>query len=132
MTWIYKLLDPFNLSPWKILFNDKYRKYGADKIWMMNKDSIEQISIYFNRFWKDILLNWAKLRNASHDHNDLMGQPIWFNKLLKIDNKTIIDVQPGTSTPLNTKLVIATNPKIRLSAENPNPTYDTSINGREE
>ena len=89
MTWIYKLLDPFNLSPWKILFNDKYRKYGADKIWMMNKDSIEQISIYFNRFWKDILLNWAKLRNASHDHNDLMGQPIWFNKLLKIDNKTI-------------------------------------------
>ena len=32
MTWIYKLLDPFNLSPWKIMFNDKYRKYGADKI----------------------------------------------------------------------------------------------------
>ncbi|XP_052059423.1 uncharacterized protein LOC127700023 [Mytilus californianus] len=89
MTWIYKLLDPFNLSPWKILFNDKYRKYGADKIWMMNKDSIKQISIYFNRFWKDILLNWVKLRNAAHDQNDFIGQPIWFNALIKIDNTTI-------------------------------------------
>lgn len=90
MTWINKILDPFNISPWKTLIIDQYKKYGGDKIWMMNSYSLNKIAVFFNSFWKDIIKNWAKLREEPiHNDEKLLSQSIWFNQKLKIDNEII-------------------------------------------
>lgn len=90
MTWIHKLLDPLNISPWKNLFMDKYLKYGADKIWMLPPQTLKFLSRKFNSFWHDILQNWSLLRNELEDTpEDVLKQPIWFNENLKTANKTV-------------------------------------------
>ena len=90
MSWVNKLLDPLNMSPWKSLLIDKYNKFGADKIWTMPFHCIEKLLPQFNIFWRDILSNWSKLFEESlEDPKDILSQPIWFNKNLKIDQKTV-------------------------------------------
>jgi hypothetical protein len=32
MSWLYKLLAPMNMSPWKSLLQSYVEKYGGDKI----------------------------------------------------------------------------------------------------
>lgn len=90
MTWINKLLDPLNISPWKTLLIDQYNRLGADKIWLMTPDGIQKISSNFNNFWKDILLNWNILNTVTNGTAEgIMKQSIWLNKSLKINNKTV-------------------------------------------
>ena len=90
MTWINKLLDPLNVSPWKTLFIDCYNKFGADKIWMLSPKGMEKISSNFNKFWKDICLNWSKLPKGSiSSPEDILTQSIWFNNNLKINNQIV-------------------------------------------
>ena len=90
MTWINKLLDPLNISPWKTLLIDQYNKYGADKIWLMTPEGINKVSSKFNSFWKDIFLNWNILNNTPDiTPEGIMKQSIWLNNNLKISNKTI-------------------------------------------
>ena len=90
MTWINKLLDPLHISPWKTLFMDKYNKYGADKILMMDQKGIEKVSSHFNKFWQDIFQNWGRLRQYStENYSDILSQSIWFNDMLKIDQNTV-------------------------------------------
>ena len=90
ITWINKLLDPTNISPWKTLLMDKYTKLGGDKIWMMNDFSLGKIARHFNIFWQDIFMNWGKLRkNEINEKQDVLSQSIWFNEKLKIHNKLV-------------------------------------------
>jgi hypothetical protein len=44
MSWLYKLLDPVNMSPWKILHLSYIEKYGGDKILYLKKEGLESIS----------------------------------------------------------------------------------------
>jgi hypothetical protein len=37
LTSIIVILDPLTIAPWKTLSIDQYNKYGADKIWMLDK-----------------------------------------------------------------------------------------------
>lgn len=90
MTWIHKLLDPFNMSPWKTLLVDEYNKFGGDKIWLLSPSALKKISPHFNCFWRDIFLNWSILVKESLETNqDILSQSIWFNKYLKINNDTV-------------------------------------------
>ena len=90
MTWINKLLDPLNNSPWKILISEQYNRYGGDKIWMMSSEGLMKISSSFNKFWADIIKNWAFLSSKSSDNEqNVLDQSIWFNNSIKIDNKII-------------------------------------------
>ena len=90
MTWINKLLDPLNISPWKTLMIDKYNKFGADNIWKMSYDGIREVSKHFNIFWREIFLNWAIITGIDTDsHEGILSQSIWFNSNLKIDNKVV-------------------------------------------
>ena len=90
MTWIHKLLDPINMSPWKTLLCEDYAKFGGDKIWMMDPHALKEISLNFNSFWKDIFQNWGILYNGSTETNEgILSQSIWFNKYLKINKKTV-------------------------------------------
>jgi hypothetical protein len=62
MSWLYKLLDPVNMSPWKILLPSYIEKYGGDKILYLKKEGLESKSdIKLNPFWRDILLNLSEL-----------------------------------------------------------------------
>jgi hypothetical protein len=61
MSWLYKLLDPMNMSPWKIVLL-LIEKYGGDKILYLKKVGLESKSdIKLNPFWRDILLNLSEL-----------------------------------------------------------------------
>jgi hypothetical protein len=51
MSWLYKLLDPMNMSPWKILLLSYIEKYGGDKILYLKKEGLESISDKLNLFW---------------------------------------------------------------------------------
>jgi hypothetical protein len=44
MSWLYKLLDPMNMSPWKILLPSYIEKYGGDKILYLTRGSQEPVS----------------------------------------------------------------------------------------
>ena len=88
MSWINKLLDPLNISPWKTLIIDQYNKFGGDKIWMMSSEALSKISEFFNPFWKDIINNWGKLKKEKEDETvEVLSQSIWFNEKLKINGK---------------------------------------------
>lgn len=41
MSWLYKLLDHLNLSPWKIVLLSYVEKYGGDKILHLTKEWLE-------------------------------------------------------------------------------------------
>ena len=90
MTWIHKLLDPLNNSPWKILLVDQYEKFGGDKIWFMTREGLEEISSHFNSFWRDIFLNWSILcEGSTNTVEGVLAQPIWLNNFLRMNNKTM-------------------------------------------
>ena len=90
MSWINKLLDPLNISCWKTLLVDQYTKYGADKIWMLPPHCIHKLQSKFNKFWRDVLLNWSKLSiESTAEPEEILSQPIWFNEHLKINNATV-------------------------------------------
>ena len=92
MSWINKILDPLNFSPWKTLFLDQYTKFGGDKIWLMNLKSLQIISANFNKFWKDIFQNWGKLLpiiEADMSPNTILSQAVWFHEKIKVNNKII-------------------------------------------
>jgi len=42
-SWLYKLLDPMNMSPWKILLLSYIEKFGGDKILYFKKEGLESI-----------------------------------------------------------------------------------------
>jgi hypothetical protein len=44
MSWLHKLLDPFNHSPWKVLLLDYIQKWGGNNILYMSKEGLEKNS----------------------------------------------------------------------------------------
>ena len=86
MSWLYKLLDPMNMSPWQILLLSYIEKYGGDKI-CLKKEGLESISIKLNPFWRDILLNLSELLPPKDEEENniinILSQPIWLNFNIK-------------------------------------------------
>jgi hypothetical protein len=86
MSWLYKLLDPMNMSPWKIVLL-LIEKYGGDKILYLKKEGLESISNKLNPFWRDILLNLSELLPPKDEEENniinILSQPIWLNFNIK-------------------------------------------------
>ena len=90
-TWIKKILDIKNNSPWKTLFLDKLEQYGGDKFWYLTKEGLKTLSIKFNPFWKCLINSWSDLpRNVPAAPTEIQSQPLWLNTNIKIDKKTIL------------------------------------------
>jgi hypothetical protein len=86
MSWLYKLLDPMNMSPWKILLPSYIEKYGGDKILYLKKEGLESKSdIKLNPFWRDILLILSELFPPNEENNiiNILSRPIWLNFNIK-------------------------------------------------
>ena len=54
MSWLHKLLDPFNHSPWKALLLGSMQKWGGSNILYLSKEGLEKITEKVNPFWKDV------------------------------------------------------------------------------
>jgi hypothetical protein len=54
MSWLHKLLDPFNHSPWKVLLLGSMQKWGGSNILYLSKEGLEKIAEKVNPFWKDV------------------------------------------------------------------------------
>ena len=75
MSWLHKLLDPFNHSPWKVLLLDYIQKWGGSNILYLSKEGLEKIAEKVNTFWKDIFWNLSELKQEKGE---------WLNPLIKI------------------------------------------------
>jgi hypothetical protein len=54
MSWLHKLLDPFNHSPRKVLLLGSIQKWGGSNILYLSKEGLEKIAEKVNPFWKDV------------------------------------------------------------------------------
>ena len=45
MSWVYKLLDLMDMSPWTILLLSYIEKYGGDKILYLEKERLKAMLI---------------------------------------------------------------------------------------
>ena len=54
MSWLHKLLDPFNHSPWKVLLLGYIQKWGGSNISYLSKEGLEKIAEKINPFWKNV------------------------------------------------------------------------------
>jgi hypothetical protein len=50
MSWLHKLLDPFNHSPWKALLLGSMQKWGGSNILYLSKEGLEEITEQVNPF----------------------------------------------------------------------------------
>jgi hypothetical protein len=72
MSWLHKLLDPMNASPWTILFLSYIEKYGRDKILFLKKERLASIFEKLNPFWRDILLNLSELLAITDEEENIL------------------------------------------------------------
>ena len=78
-----ELLDPMNMSEWKILLLSYTGKYGGDKILYLKKEGLESKSDKLNPFRRDILLNLSEMLSPKDEEENsiinILCQPIWLN-----------------------------------------------------
>ena len=83
----HKLIDPINISAWKILLLSYIEKYGGDRILYLQKEGLESISNKLNPFWRDFLLNLSEMLAIKDEEEkyiiNIMSQPIWFRFNIK-------------------------------------------------
>ena len=97
MSWLYKLFDPTNMSPLKILLLSYIEKYGGGKILYLKKEGLDSISDKLNPFWRDILLNLSELLPIKDEEEkdiiNTLSQPIWLNLNIKRNGNFFIIVK---------------------------------------
>ena len=95
-SWLHKLLDPLNHSPWKILLLNSIQKFGGDNILHLGREGLETLAKKLNPFWRDIFLNFSRLKEkteAVSQAEDVLSQSIWLNSCIKIDGKMWINTK---------------------------------------
>ena len=89
LTWIKKVLDPRNNSPWKCLISDKLETLGGENFWKLGSLVHARFSSKFSSFWNEIIQIWSKLNIEPTAPEKVTSQPIWCNPNIIIGNKTI-------------------------------------------
>ena len=84
-----KVFDVNNSNPWKILLIDEIESYGGEKFWSLTKEGLKTKS-FSNPFWQNILeIRSSIQQNPATTHGEILSQPIWYNKNIKIANKSV-------------------------------------------
>ena len=91
--WIKKYLDAENQGSWKSFFDLELRKYGGEVTFAGNlnkKDSCNIIKVS-DPFIKEILEIWseANFEQILMSDNHFLSSPLWYNSLIRIENKPI-------------------------------------------
>jgi hypothetical protein len=71
MSWLHKLLDPFNHSPRKVLLLGYILKWGGNNILYLSKKGLGKIAEKVNPFWKDVFLNLSELKQEKEELVDI-------------------------------------------------------------
>ena len=92
-TWVKKYLDTTNHGKWKFLFDLELENYGRDLIFRGNlnvSDTKKEVRAT-DPFLKEILEYWAEINFVDQVSSDIAFQEqfLWFNSLIRIDNKPI-------------------------------------------
>jgi hypothetical protein len=53
-SWLHKLPDLFNHSPWKVLLLGYIQNWGGSNILYLSKEGLEKIAEKVKPFWKDV------------------------------------------------------------------------------
>ena len=84
------VLDPVNITPWKILLTDILDDLGQDKFWYFTRKALNFLSDRFNPFWKNVVNVWATVReDPTSAPDDILSQSIWRNEKIKIGGNPI-------------------------------------------
>ena len=92
-TWVKKYLDTTNHGKWKFLFDLELENYGRHLIFRGNlnvSDTKKEVRAT-DPFLKEILEYWAEINFVDQVSSDIAFQEqfLWFNSLIRIDNKPI-------------------------------------------
>ena len=98
-TWVKKYLDKTNHGKWKFLFDLELENYGRDLIFRGNlnvSDTKKEVRAT-DPFLKELLEYWAEINFVDQVSSDIafQEQVLWFNSLIRIDNKTIFFLMNG-------------------------------------
>ena len=73
------------------LLIDEIEPYGGEKVWSLTKGGLKTKS-FSNPFWQNILEIWSNTciqQNTATTPEEILSQPIWYNKNIKIANKSV-------------------------------------------
>ena len=92
-TWVKKYLDTTSHGKWKFLFELELEIYGRDLIFRSNlnvSDTMKEVRAT-DPFLKEILEYCAEINFVDQVSSDITFQEqfLWFNSLIRIDNKPI-------------------------------------------
>ena len=81
LSWLHKLLDPFNHSPWKVLLLGSIQKWGGSNILYLSKEGLDKIAEKVNPFSLNIFYLLKCAKRIRHKLNKLMKSSPIYNKL---------------------------------------------------
>ena len=92
-TWVKKYLDTTNKGKWKLLFDMQLENYGCQNLFRGNLNVIDtrKMMKVTDPFLKEIVEYWAetKFERQVTSEINLREQSLWFNSLIRVDNKPI-------------------------------------------
>ena len=87
--WIQKYLDSRNKGKWKLFLDFFLAKYNANLLITGNLNVADAASLEIDDpFTKELIEIWSRL-NFKRQPSDFSSIPIWYNSLVRIDNKPI-------------------------------------------
>ena len=97
VTWIKKYLDNSNNGKWKLLFDRALQNHSGKKNLSSSlnvRDASDMIKVS-DDFFRELLEIWGEINFEKQmtSENHLLHQPLWYNSLIRIDNKPVFFFQ---------------------------------------
>ena len=87
--WVQRYLDPHNRGKWKLFVEFSLSGHNINLLLQgnLNSDDVDSLGIE-EPFTKELIETWS-LRNFKKHFSNFGETPIWYNSLIRIDNKPI-------------------------------------------
>ena len=89
LSWMKRLIDVSNSSPWKVLFVDKIEKIGGENFWFFHNFRSDKVMKHLTPFWKNIFSVWAHLQELTTTPKSIQSELLWLNPKILVNNKPL-------------------------------------------